>query len=202
MSSHAAGARPRPDLDPIEWAVLGVIIAGSSLALSIQTKFEQHRKARSEELQRKAVAGNLVRLANMGDALHGLRQAMELIHKVGRIAFDKEKHGIDSASLVFDDDASAEEYNALFDRALYLIGRLNRLVMELDPEGLPLGDDDRKAFFGKPVAEIRERTLAAIHPDNDPYQRLSEAGLVLEIFERLLGDLGAALETGNRAAPA
>jgi hypothetical protein len=184
----------RPDLDPIEWAIIGIIIAGANLALAIDKKIAERRDAKSGGAREKAVNGNLLRLSNLKSQMQALRHQMEAIHKIGHIEVDKEKRGIDASSLVFDDDESAERFNRIFDTVLQGIGRINRLISEIDIEGLPLNEDDVAEFVRGPVAEIKERTRTAIHPDNDPYQRLKETDGLLQVYEQLIGDLQVLLE--------
>ncbi|MGH6872748.1 MAG: hypothetical protein ACREHE_14700 [Rhizomicrobium sp.] len=194
MTRPAHPPIPRPDLDPIEWAVIGVILAGANLVVAIEKRIEDRIEAKSAEVRKKAVAGNIVRLATMRRELEGLREVLMRIHKLGHIVTDPNKQGIDAASLVFDSDEDAEHYKFLFDMALHHIGRLNRLVMEIDSEGLPFSDGDTKEFFAKPMAEAKERTFAAIHPENDAQRRLKEAGAVLELYENMIRNLETALE--------
>ena len=71
MENAKQEAEGRRDLDPIEWAILGILIGGASLTLTIQKKIEDRRKARDAEAERKATAGNLIRLDRMQQQLAG-----------------------------------------------------------------------------------------------------------------------------------
>jgi hypothetical protein len=200
MENSAGVARSpgsRPDLDPIEWAVIGVVIAGVTLVLSIEQKIRDCRREKSKEIHEKATLGNLLRLQNINGHLASLRDLVQRTHKVGRVVVDENRTGITRSSIVFDDERSAEEFNRMFDAMMFHIGRLNRLISEIDIDGFPLNDADEKEFVQAPVEEIKLRTKAALEADLDPYLRLNETDALLSDYGQFISGIETILDVGK-----
>lgn len=194
-------AQGRRDLDPIEWAILGILIGGASLTLTIQKKIEDRRKAREAEAERKATAGNLIRLDRMRQILAELRVFASTLPEMGQLVVDESKTGITRGSIGFRSEQEEERFNRGFESMLHGIGRLNRLIGEIDLEGLPLSEKDKADFVDRPIENIKQKTATAINPDTPPTQRVNVIIDLLATYDVLIGDLKRTLEASLKPSP-
>ena len=194
-------AQGRRDLDPIEWAILGILIGGASLTLTIQKKIEDRRKAREAEAERKATAGNLIRLDRMRQILAELRVFASTLPEMGQLVVDESKTGITRGSIEFRSEQEEERFNRGFESMLHGIGRLNRLIGEIDLEGLPLSEKDKADFVDRPIENIKQKTATAINPDTPPTQRVNVIIDLLATYDVLIGDLKRTLEASLKPSP-
>ena len=84
---------------------------------------------------------------------------------------------------------------------LHGIGRLNRLIGEIDLEGLPLSEKDKADFVDRPIENIKQKTATAINPDTPPTQRVNVIIDLLATYDVLIGDLKRTLEASLKPSP-
>ena len=96
------------DCDPIDWAIIAVMVGGCAVLLSLDQKIEARRKADAVETERKAINGNRLRLNTMSFHLRELESILSRIDEIGTIKIDDTKTGITRGSIVFDSDESQE----------------------------------------------------------------------------------------------
>jgi len=182
----------RSDFDPIDWAIVAIIIAGTSLLLSIDQKLNARRKADAEDAEKKAISGNQLRLSKIKRHVDHLKLVLSNLSDLGKIVVHEDKSGITRSSIEFSSEDAEEEFNNIFDGTTHGISRLNRLISEIDLEGLPLDDKDLDEI-ARQIEGIKESTNSAIHPDSDPNERLKLAERVLSRHIELIESLEAIL---------
>ena len=190
-----AADQGQSDFDPIEWAIVGIVIAGTSLVLTIEQKIKDRRTATSLKEQEKAVRNNRVRLGNLRSHLGRMRDLLKRAHEIGKIVVRENEPGVSRSSLVFTDAHSAEEFNRIFEGILQHIGRLNRLIDEIDLEGLPVDEGVMKEFVQIPFEQAKKVTAVAIDPEIDPYLRLKETDHLLQSYIDLIANLENILDS-------
>ena len=175
--------------DPIEWAIIGVIIAGSSLILALEAKIEARRRAESDAAARKAQAANRLRLRTIRAHLNEIRGFVSLIQKLGKIEVNSEKPGISRHSITFTSETDEESFNQYFDRVTALIGRINRCLSEFDPQGIPLSDENVRIFVTEPMRRAQNKVIPLLQPDLDPYNRIGMTDDLLQDYANLIENL-------------
>ena len=179
--------------DPLECAVLSVIVSGCSLILALETKIKTRQEAESAKAREKAKNGNRVRLSTMRTHLNEIQGIVSVIPKLGTFEVHNERPGIARNSITFSSDFDEERFNQNFDRMTASVGRINRLLSEIDPEGLPLTDEDVKTFVTEPIRRVQDKVIPAIHPEVDPRKRIERVLDLLRDYANLLQNLEAAL---------
>jgi hypothetical protein len=179
--------------DPIEWAIIAVVISGSSLILALEKKFEDRRRAQSAAAAEKARAGNRLRLGTIRAHLNEISMLLRAIPDLGRLEVDPNNSGISRNSITFSSDANEERFSQNFDRLTALIGRINRLLSEIDPQGLPLTDEDVRRFVTEPMQRAQEKVLPILQANADPRKRIERAHELVEEYANLIADLERAL---------
>lgn len=172
-------ALSRVDLDPIDWAIIGVIIAGSGLFLTLESKIEARRRAESKALEIKAINSNKIKLIELKDYIFELYLISEKIGKLGVLKIDENKSGITKSYIEFHSEEDQEKFNERFDRVTYLISRINRLINEIDPVGFPIKDSDIEEYVNNPVDSLKNQIESLISPDFHPLERRSGLGQLL-----------------------
>jgi hypothetical protein len=185
--------------DPIEWAIIAVIISGSSLCLSLEAKIEARRRAQSAAAAEKAKNGNLLRLRTIRGHINEMRSFVSLIPKLGQFQVDKGKPPLISASIVFGSPQDEEQFNQHFDRVAAVIGRINRCLSEIDVEGVPLSEEDTRNFVTEPIRRLQEKITPLLQMNGDPHKRIGSGLELLKEYSDLLEKLENAL--GNAKGP-
>ena len=175
--------------DPIEWAIIALIISGSSLILALESKIEARRRAESAATAEKAKAGNRLRLNTIRGHLNEIRGFVSVIPKLGKIEVNPDKPGISRNSIIFSSDADEEHFNQSFDRVTALIGRINRCLSEIDPQGIPLTDDDVRIFVTEPMRRAQDKVIPLLQADADPHKRIERAYELLQDYAKLIENL-------------
>jgi hypothetical protein len=88
-----------PEFDPIEWAIIGVVVGGSSLILAIKVKIDATRKIKQEKANKEARVSNQVRLKGIQRALDEMREIFNYIYKIGKLV---EYRGESSSHKIYD----------------------------------------------------------------------------------------------------
>jgi hypothetical protein len=184
-----------PDLDPIEWAIIGVIIAGGSLILSLEAKIEARKRAESKELELKAINSNKLKLGELKKYILELYTIHVHQKELGQVKIDEEKTGITKSYIEFESPEKQEIFNGNFDRITYLISRINRLVNDIDPAGFPIKDSDIKEYVTNPTELLKKQIELLITPDFHPLER--EEGLG-QLLNDMLGFVGGLDELLNK----
>jgi hypothetical protein len=188
-----------PDLnerDPIELAVIGVILSGASLLLALETKVKARRAAESKAATERAAAGNRVRLRAIQAHMEELRRHLGSIRELGRLQIDPTRSELARTSIVFPSADAEEQFNQNFERVTAMIGRLNRLLSEIDVHGLALSEHDLRIFVTGPIAVAEAKLGALLRPGVGPHERSDKAAELLADYAALAGNLAAALDTG------
>ena len=180
---------PDTTRDPIDWAIVGVILAGCSLVLALEQKIEARRSAESEEAARKAQGGNLPRLRAIREHIDEIHKYLSDIKNYGKIVFHPDKSGIARSSLVFSSAEDEERFNQSFDRITALIARINRCLSEIDPIGIPLNVNDVRKFVAEPIKHIQQATERVLRADMGPYDRMGSVDSLLTDFSSFVGNL-------------
>ena len=180
----------RAKLDPIEWAIVGVVIAGASLVLTVDTKIKARRKERSVSAQRR----NRLQLLEMRDSLDEMKKLVDGFGQLVNLSIHRNREGITKASWEFVSEEAREKFNRSFDRLAYLISRLNRCVNEIDPDGIELDEKSEREFVAGPIARIKRSAEEAILPSTDPAVRMElvkglifDAGKLVAALGEILG---------------
>lgn len=193
----AGGIAPEGhERDPIELAVLGVILSGASLLLALETKIKARRAAETSAAASRAAAGNRVRLRAIEGHIRELRGLLGSIRELGRFEIDPTRPEPTRTSIVFPSAGAEEQFNQNFERITALIGRINRLLSEIDVHGLPLSDDEVRKFVTDPTAVAEARLGALMRAGVGPNERSDRAAELLADYAALAGNLAAALGTG------
>ena len=201
---RAGGLPPDPaadppranERDPIELAVVGVILSGASLLLALETKVKARQAAESKAAAERAAAGNRVRLRAIQGHLDELRRHLGSIREMGRLELDPARPELTRTSIVFPSAEAEEQFNQNFERITAMIGRLNRLMSEIDVRGLSLSDEDIRKFVQGPIAVAEARLGALLRPGVGPHERSDRVAELLADYAALAGNLAAALDTG------
>jgi hypothetical protein len=175
--------------DPIEWAIIAVVISGSSLILALETKIKARQRAESEEAARKALARNRLRLNTISDHLNEMRRFVSEIPELGKIEINTENVGITRGSIIFASDADEERFNQKFDRMTTLIGRINRCLSEIDSQGFHLNDDDVQKYVTDPMRRAQNKVIPLLQADIDPYTRIQRANELLAAYADMVVNL-------------
>jgi hypothetical protein len=182
--------------DPIELAVLGVILSGASLLLALETKIKARQAADSKAAAERAAAGNRVRLRAIQAHMEELRRHLGSVRELGRLELDPARPELTRTSIVFPSAEAEEQFNQNFERITAMIGRLNRLMSEIDVRGLSLSDGDIRKFVQGPIAVAEARLGALLRPGVGPHERSDRVAELLADYAALSGNLAAALDTG------
>lgn len=198
-----ASFSPRPaartegdaERDPIDVAVLGVILSGASLILAIETKVKARQAAETQAAAQRAAAANRIRLRSIGAHMDELRRFLGNIRERGRLVLNPAKPGLTRTSIVFASSEAEEQFNQDFDRLTALIGRVNRALSEIDPRGLPLEPADVQRLVEGPIAVAEAKLGALLRPEVGPNERIDKAADLIADYAALAGNLASALES-------
>jgi len=195
-----SGAEPpataASERDPLEVAVIGVILAGASLILALETKVKARTAAESKAAAERASGANRIRLRAIRRHLDELHRHLGSLRELGSLVLDPTKTGLTRTSIVFASAEAEEQFNQDFDRVTALIGRINRALSEIDPRGLPLSDDDVRRYVDGPVVVAEARLGALLRPEVGPNERIDKAAELVAGYSALVDDLASALDTG------
>src|SRR5262245_27483845 len=179
--------------DPIEWAIIGVLIGGAGLVVTIRNRVDTRRAARSAKRAQEAKASNRVRLNAINGYLGEIKTAISYTRKHGKVVVDQATKGIARRSIVFATAEVEEGFNREFDRATFAIGRINRLLSELDSEGFPMKPKDLEEFVRAPLKRIQEKFASVLRSDDDRSNRLEAAQAVVSDCQIFIRNLERAL---------
>lgn len=184
-------AKNRRDLDPIDWAIVAVIISGASLIVNIKSKIDVDNNARSDAARIKAISSNRVRIGKIQRTLENLKMWTREIQELGEIVVNNDERGITRTSIVFGSEYEAEMFNEIFDQIMHSISRINRLISEIDSEGLPLKDEDLYEFVELPIERLKQDSIRLLDPDieTQPLNRLNRLIKLLDDYILLLQNL-------------
>lgn len=172
-------------LDPIEWAIFGIVIAGTSLVLTIDTKIKARRKEKSEKAQR----GNRLQLQEMKECLKEMNVLVGGFNELVNLRIALSEQGITRGSWEFVSEEAMEKFNRSFDRITYLVSRLNRCVNAFDPDGILLDEKVEREFIAGPITRLKENAEKAIQPSTDSRERLELVKSLLYHAEQLVATL-------------
>jgi hypothetical protein len=175
----------KPELDPIEWAIIGIIISGSSLLLTIQGKLRERRRDAREEIAREARSGNILRISTIKGHIKELADVISQIQEIGHIIENESDHPLGKFSFEFETPSAHERYNQLIDRATSAIARINRLVGQIDIRGFPISDEDYRQYVEPLFLELKQITETAIQIDSDPKKRFDALKYLLDRYINL-----------------
>lgn len=176
-----------PEFDPIEWAVYALVVSGSSLLLSLETKIANRKKAQNDEAEKKAKAGNRARLRSIRKVLSETSAIVRHIHKIGKLIENPISDSIGRFSMEFESVEVLALFDDDIDKLTERIGMFNRLCNEIDVWGFELDSDDMKEFVEMPLREIKELTRNAIRPETHPLERFL-------LVQKLLDQYGSFIE--------
>ena len=182
--------------DPIEMAVLGVILSGASLLLALETKIKARQVAESKVAAERAAASNRIRLRAIQAHMDELRRHLGSVRELGRLEIDPARPELTRTTIVFPSAEAEEQFNQNFERITAMIGRINRLMSEIDVRGLSLSDEDIRKFVQDPIAVAEARLGTLLRPGVGPHERSDRAAELLADYAALSGNLAAALDTG------
>ncbi len=179
--------------DPIEWAIIAVIIAGSSLMLALETKITARQRVESEDAVQKARAGNRLRLSAMRDHLNEMRGFVFEIPCLGEIETNITDISIARNSIIFQSDREEEIFNQKFDRITMLIARINRCLSEIDAQGFQLNDNDLQEYVTGPMQYAKNMVIPLLQADIEPKIRIERVCELLGVYEGIVKNLENAL---------
>ena len=181
--------------DPIEWAIIGIVLGGASLVLAIRNKIDARRDAESAKRARQAEASNRLRLNAINLHLGDIEAFISHTRERSKVVVDEKAKGIARRSIVFATADAEERFNHEFDQAAGAIGRINRLLSELDVDGFPLKPKDVEDFVTVPLGRIQENAASVLRSDDDRVDRLeaalavvSDCRIFVRNLERALSD--------------
>ncbi len=179
--------------DPIDWAIVAVILGGASLLLALEQKIEARQRHESAETEKKAIGGNKLRLKGIRSILQELEYSVSFINDIAKPVDSDKIDGINAKSITFASDIDEEEFNKCFDHITYSISRINRLLNELDDIGWPLSDDDVENFVTTPIREIKESTVQPLDINMDFRERMNQLGGLIGKYKSLVEGLEGVL---------
>ena len=140
------------------------------------------------------MAGNRVRLEQMQGILDELDELLGRIQESGKTVVDSNLKGIDAVRIEFPTPESAKQFNRDFDRITSQISQLNQLIVEIDPRGLVMSDDDINKFVTSPLESLKEETMYLLTLDRESGSRLSEARAVVKKYRTFVSNVRHALK--------
>jgi hypothetical protein len=174
QSEHQNVVEPMPR-DPFEWVIISIVIGGASLVLSIKNKIDARRDAESAKRATQAEASNRLRLDAIKRELHHIEALIAHTRESGELKIDETATGIARRTIVFTTPEAEETFNRRFDQSTAAIGRINRLLSELDLDGFPLKPLDVEEFVIAPSRKIQLKAAAVLGNDDDRWDRLEAA---------------------------
>lgn len=182
-----------PEFDPIEWAIIAIIISGSSLLLALETKVQNRKKAKNDEVARRAKNANKERLQSIQGILLEMDTIVKHIQKTGKLIVNESKSPLGRFSLDFETKENFDHFNDDFDRLMELIAKLNRSCNAIDVQGIDLTPKDMEEFVDIPLKSIKALTQEAINVDIDPKTRMLMVEKLLKDYSVFVNKLSAIL---------
>jgi len=183
----------KKDLDPIDWAIVAIIIGGASLIVSIKSKIDTNRVVKEAAVQKKAITGNRVRLNKIKHKLSHINIWLSELTEIGNIVVNDDETGISRSSIEFESEGELEAFNEMFDYLTSSISRINRLISELDPDGMPFTDNDKAEFVNRPIERLKEDTEGLLNTDMDSKERIGKLKELLYGYELLISNIDEAI---------
>lgn len=179
--------------DPIAWGALALIVATASLVLSLEQKIKTRQRDVQRDRQQKAANGNRLRVHKLQTHITTLRTLTSDMRASAEIITDHELSGILRETLDFLTDENEERYQRIVEEVGNVVGRINRLICEMDQDGFPLSEEDIGRYVARPISLIADVTPLALDPDMDAGERFDLVNKLLALYENFLEDLFALL---------
>jgi hypothetical protein len=180
----------RRDLDPIEWAIIGTILAGVSVVASIQ----QIVDARASKTQEKAINSNRLKLHEIRQHLLLMQEFLTNLPRKYQLHHNVNETGISQRSILFKDEEEAVSFNEDFEESLSKVARVTRLITELDAKGFPLEQQQIDEYINFPLNHLKELFPAVLNPGNSPENRFYLAESILLRLQKFVRNLEVILD--------